>query len=162
MNKMQTNFENKWNLWYHSEKNNWSIKGFRNIYTIDNIESFWKLFNSWDKIGGVNNKHFFIMKDDIHPIWEHKENIKGGCWSFKVSENQSEILWEDLSKYLVTNEISKNYDDITGISICLKKNNFSVIKIWNKDSKKNSITELNQNILKKWGTDIIYIAHITE
>tara|TARA_B100001093_G_C26090598_1_gene702597 strand:+ start:48 stop:527 length:480 start_codon:yes stop_codon:yes gene_type:complete len=159
---MDNKFVNDWNLWYHHEKNNWSIKGFRNIYKINNIKSFWKLFNSWDKIGGVNNKHFFIMKNDIHPIWEHKDNISGGCWSFKVSENQAFTLWEDLSKFLVCEKISKNSDEINGISVCLKKNNFTVIKIWNKNSKKNSITELNQKILKKWGTDIIYIAHITE
>ena len=58
---MENKFVNEWNLWYHHEKNNWSIKGFRNIYKINNIESYWKLFNSWDKIGGVNNKHFFTI-----------------------------------------------------------------------------------------------------
>ena len=44
------------------------------------------------------------MKDDISPIWEDPRNINGGCWSFKVQEEQSEELWEDLSVYLVTNK----------------------------------------------------------
>ena len=43
-----------------------------------------------------------------------------------------------------------------------KKNNYSVVKIWNKNSKDNSLSLLNENILKKWGMDIIYIAHIAE
>jgi hypothetical protein len=37
-----------------------------------------------------------------------------------------------------------------------------VIKIWNKDSKKNSLQLINKNILQKWGTEIIYIAHMPE
>lgn len=159
---INSTFLNKWKLWYHHEKNNWSINGFKDIYIIENISDFWKLYKSWNKIGGVNNKHFFLMKNDIQPIWEHEENVKGGCWSFKVSENQSYILWEDLSKYLICENLINDSNEVNGISICLKKNNYSVIKIWNKNSNKNSITQINKKILEKWGTDIIYIAHITE
>ena len=53
-------------------------------------------------------------------------------------------------------------ESITGLSICLKKNNYCVIKIWNKNSKDNSLSLINESILKKWGMDIIYIAHIPE
>jgi len=43
-----------------------------------------------------------------------------------------------------------------------KKNNNTVIKIWNKNSKNNSLKLINENILKKWGMDIIYIAHMPD
>jgi hypothetical protein len=159
---METNFENKWNLWYHSEKDNWKISGYRNIYTINNFSSFWKLYNNWDKLGGITSKHFFLMKESINPIWEDDNNIKGGCWSFKVSEYQAKELWEDLSMYLVSEHLSVNKDDVVGLSICLKKNYNVVIKIWNKTSKNNSLKNLNEKILKKWGMDVIYIAHMPD
>ena len=159
---INTNFTQPWILWYHHERNNWSINGYRKILELTNVQDFWKLFNNWDKIGGVNNKHYFLMRKDINPIWEDENNIKGGCWSFKISESESKDLWEDLSKYLVTENITTKPDDITGISICLKKNSFSVIKIWNKNSSNNSLSLINEYILQKWGTDIIYIAHITD
>jgi hypothetical protein len=41
-----------------------------------------------------------------------------------------------------------------------KENNNVVIKIWNNNSKNNSLKLINENLLKKWGTEIIYIAHI--
>ena len=66
----------------------------------------------------------------------------------------------DLSLFLITNQISNLEDDILGLSICQKKNNYSVIKIWNKNSKNNSLTNINKDILKKWGIDIIYISHM--
>jgi hypothetical protein len=39
---------NQWNLWYHYDKENWSISGFKKIYEIKNIEDFWKLYNNWE------------------------------------------------------------------------------------------------------------------
>ena len=159
---LETELKRTWCLWYHYDKDNWKVTGFKNIYEIKTIEDFWQLYNNWDKMGSVNQKHYFLMQKSITPIWEDTQNKNGGCWSFKIHESQSQELWDDLSSYLVTENLSKKQNDITGLSICLKKNNYSVIKIWNRDSKDNSLSLLNENILKKWGMDIIYIAHIPE
>ena len=104
------------------------------------------------------------MKNDIKPLWEDKKNKNGGCWSFKVMEHQAIELWEELSVLLVTEEllISQNIDECVGLSICLKKNNNCVVKVWNTNSKKNSIKNINPKILEKWGTDIIYMAHMPD
>jgi hypothetical protein len=153
---------NKWSLWYHHEKDNWKISGYKKIYEINNSTDFWKLYNNWDKIKGINYKHYFLMKENIIPIWEDEENINGGCWSFKINEDQTYNLWTDLSVYLVCNQLLNDNSDIVGISSCLKKNNNSVIKIWNKNSKNSSLSNINKDIIKKWGTDIIYIAHMPE
>ena len=159
-----TNFINSWNLWYHHEKDNWSIDGYKKIYEITNPSTFWKLYNNWDLLGGITCKQFFLMKNSIKPIWEDKENVNGGCWSFKVLEHQAEELWEELSTLAVTNEllIEQYKNENVGLSVCLKKNNFCVIKIWNSNSKNNSIKIINHNILSKWGTDIIYISHMPD
>ena len=157
---MEINFVNNWNLWYHHTKDDWSINGYRNIYTIKSNKDFWELYNNWDKIGGVVYKQFFLMKNDVKPIWEDESNKNGGCWSFKIMENNVEELWEELSILLVTEELLNIKDEVVGLSICLKKNNFCVVKIWNKNCKNNSIKLLNPNILKKWGLDLIYIANV--
>jgi hypothetical protein len=159
---METKFQNNWTIWYHNSKDDWTVNGYKKIYTIENIEDYWKLYNNWDKLGTINNKHFFIMKNDITPIWEDKNNKNGGCWSYKVTENMAQQLWDDLSLYLVTEQLSSIKNDIVGLSACLKKNNFSVIKIWNKESKNNSLNLLASEILKKYGHDIIYIAHMPD
>jgi hypothetical protein len=154
---------NYWNIWYHHEKDNWTISGYKQIYQIDTIGNFWKFYNNWDKVGGVTNKHFFLMRHDVTPIWEDKLNINGGCWSFKIQEDQADDLWEDLSVYLACDQLCPSItDEIMGLSICLKKNNNTVIKIWNTNSKNNSLKLINEHILNKWGMDIIYIAHMPE
>ena len=160
---IDTVLKNKWNLWYHHEKDNWKISGYNKFYDISTISDFWTIYNNWNKVGGISSKHFFLMQDGISPIWEDPININGGCWSFKVHENQCEDLWEDLSIYLVCDQLCPTIpDEIVGISICSKKNNNVVIKIWNKKSKNNSLKLINEKILKRWGTDIIYIAHMPE
>tara|TARA_A100001015_G_C15034662_1_gene735378 strand:- start:3461 stop:3955 length:495 start_codon:yes stop_codon:yes gene_type:complete len=159
---MDTNFDNEWNLWYHSQRDIWTLDGYKKIYTIKSIKDYWKLYNNWDKLGGVNNKHFFMMKNDITPIWEDPSNKMGGCWSFKINDSLAQDLWNDLSLYLVTENMSSVKDDIVGLSVCLKKNNFSVVKIWNKENKNNSLNLLCKDILNKWGLDIIYIAHMPD
>ena len=70
-------------------------------------------------------------------------------------------LWEDLATLMVSDELVHDTEAL-GLSIAIKKNNTCVIKIWNSDSNMNSIKYINKNILKKWGTDIIYIAHMAE
>jgi translation initiation factor 4E len=160
---MEFQLKYSWILWYHYDKDNWKLSGYKHIYKIDNIINFWKLYNNFNVIGGISNKHFFLMRENITPLWEDNENINGGCWSFKVCENQADELWEDLSVYLLINKLCPTIsDEIVGLSICLKKNNNVVIKIWNTNSKNNSLKLINENILKKWGTDIIYIAHIPQ
>ena len=126
---METKFDNKWNIWYHNSKEDWTIKGYEKLFEINNIKNYWKLYNNWDRLGGINNKHFFIMKNDITPIWEDPNNKDGGCWSFKVNDNLAQDLWNDLSIQLVTENLSSVKDDIVGLSACLKKNNFSRIPV---------------------------------
>jgi len=161
---METCFKNKWHLWYHSEKDNWTLAGYKKVYSIINISDFWKLYNSWkNKYEKLTHLHFFLMKDNINPIWEDTKNINGGCWSFKVSEDQAYNLWEELSVLLVCEKLCPHIkDEIVGLSLCLKKNNNVIIKIWNNNSNNNSLKLINENILKKWGLDIIYIAHMIE
>lgn len=158
---MDTKFTDTWNVWYHMIKDDWSIDGYQKIYSINNGTDFWKLYNNWNCLGGVTGKHFFLMKNDIMPIWEDTKNMSGGCWSFKISDSMTDELWEDLSVLLVTNELVTGTNAV-GLSIALKKNNTSVVKIWNDSSLNHSIKHINKDILKKWGTDIIYIAHMAE
>ena len=159
---INTKFNRKWILWYHHIKDNWKKEGFRNLYTIESINDFWKLYKQWDKLGGVNNQHFFLMMEGVYPMWEDEANKTGGCWSYKKCEGDALDLWTDLSVYLVGETLSSKYEEINGISVCLKKGNNSVIKIWNSNNKHNSLSILNSKILEKWGTDIIYIAHIPD
>ena len=40
----------------------------------------------------------FVMRDNVDPLWEHEENIKGGCWSLKIPKGN---IPRDLGKKLL-------------------------------------------------------------
>lgn len=150
-------FKNTWNVWYHHTKDNWKLSGYRKIYNISNIKNFWELYNNWNRLGGILSKQFFVMKNNIIPLWEDKMNINGGCWSLKININLAEKLWEYLSILLVGENIYDN-DNINGLSICVKKNNICVIKIWIKDNN-NNIKLLNKDIFQKYQPEILFIIN---
>ena len=115
---MEIQFNNNWILWYHSEKNNWKLSGYKQLYKISSISDLWKFYNNWNAIGGILNKHIFLMREGVTPLWEDQHNINGGCWSFKILEDNAEELWTDLSVTLLANKLYTNNDDeILGNSI---------------------------------------------
>jgi len=61
-------FNSSWDIWYHHQKNNWKINGYKKIFTIDNIQNFWNFNNNFDLIGGINSQHYFMMRDNITPM----------------------------------------------------------------------------------------------
>ena len=120
----------KWNVWFHDPlDNNWKLEIYKKIYSIDTIEKFWGLYSFLDnKI--VENSMLFVMRENIDPLWEHSENIKGGCWSLKIPKGNIKELKKKVSIALLGENISNNDDiNINGISISPKKN-FCIIKLW--------------------------------
>ena len=134
---------------------------------IKTICDFWRLFNNLDKLGGLKYQHFFLMRDNIEPTWEHRKNRRGGSWSIKVSgsserelEERIRELWEKICVSMIGETLTKYPTHINGVSICLK--NFSiktgltyVIKIWNDDCKYSSLDLLPKYILDDYKYNII-------
>lgn len=149
-------FNNGWDIWYHHSLNDWSISGYRKIFSINNIKNFWDFHNNIDCIGGITNLHFFLMRRDITPIYEDTKNRNGGVWSMLVPITKSYEVWEEIASSICGETLLKDMSIITGLSINLK-NNVSVIKIWNNDRTKNDPSILPQ-FLKSNG-NIIYRKH---
>ena len=88
------------------------------------------------------------MKDGIVPNWEDSNNINGGCWSFKITKKQAQVVWTNLSMALIGNTICKEYKnlkEINGISITIKSN-FCIFKLWNCNSKKNNLNIIDSSL----------------
>jgi hypothetical protein len=89
------------------------------------------------------------MKGSIEPTWEHVENRHGGMCSFKIELNKSPIMFEDFCSKMVTGILNNDPDDINGVSVS-PKNNWAIVKIWNKSSKNDLSKTLKKDILDKY------------
>ena len=88
---------------------------------------------------------FFLMKNDIKPMWEDTQNVDGGCWSFRVNKKEVIKTWHELIISVLGECLMKEpkYSKIiNGISISPKRS-FSIIKIWNNNVKINESKLLN-------------------
>lgn len=136
-------------LWVHSTQNNdWSLAGYTKLCTIHNVSEFWRLFNNLHKLNFKNN-NFFLMKHTINPIWEDESNRYGGICSLRVEMDHALKVYELLCIFLMCEKLVSDIADINGISIT-PKNNWAILKIWNKD-KNNKIDKLlHKSILDKY------------
>ena len=151
-------FDSHWRLYHHYTNDDcWTLDSYTNIYNIYTIRDFWNFYNN--KIQ-LNNNMFFLMRGDIEPNYECKENKNGGYFSFKYDINDIYKVWITLSLHLVSENLSLNKNNfITGITISTKKNlrkKFYIIKIWNSDSQYNSLSDINHKILDYKSKNIIY------
>ena len=125
---------NNWKLWYHSINNtDWDKNSYNKIYNIDNLFDYQFMIDNFNQLH-YQNGMFFLMKDNILPLWEDPENRNGGCLSFKISSDKVIKEWSNLFLRCITETIlNDNNNEINGISISPKKE-FNIIKIWFKTS----------------------------
>ena len=133
--------KNKWTIFSHlPHDTDWSLKSYENITQITYIE---ELISILDIIPDtmIKNCMLFIMKDDITPLWEDEKNRHGGCFSYKIANNDVPNVWKNLCYLLVGETLFKKPANITGITISPKKN-FCIIKIWMGDCKEQNPKEI--------------------
>ena len=152
-----TTLSNTYNFYYHNPDNSdWSIESYINLLSFNSIEEFWVL-DKFIRKDMVENGMFFIMIDQILPLWEDKHNINGGCISWKVDRKYSYKFWIDSIGHFITQNLGTYTSNINGISISPKKHS-SIIKLWFNDE----INIYNMDLPKSFmlaKDKIIYKSH---
>ena len=144
-------FSNPWNVWIHKNSStDWSLDSYHKLMTINSVSDMWSFLNNFDKINYMEYQ-FFIMKNDITPVWEDPENINGGAASMliRVCDPNLLKLWKDLCVLVINEQIYDNPKEINGISFNLK-NDLTVIKIWNKDLNDDISNKLPECLINKY------------
>ena len=152
----ETLLHRNWTFWFHKIDNiTWEMDSYRQVYTFNNILDFWKLFNN------INSFHLgmsFIMKKGILPIYEDKENIDGGVWSFRILRKDISQVWLDLNLALIGETLSDNMEIINGVSINPKN---CVVKIWaSKCPEENEECPIKNDICNLDTTKSIFMVNL--
>ena len=151
-------------LWAHNvSSSSWGIDSYDKIYDVNSVGKFWYIFNNLP-LCDIKNNHFYLMRHGVDPIWEHEENRNGGVCSFRILLKDSMKLFTYLCILMLCDKLYENgnMNDITGVSIS-PKNNWAIVKIWNKDSKLDVVNLLNNEIKVKYNNiSIQYKANSPE
>ena len=150
---------NNWTLWFHNpESDDWTEKSYIKIYTFNTIEQFWALFNKIPLLH-LSTGMYFLMKENILPLWEDKNNVKGGCWSYKVGKKDASQAYLDLLKSVISDNACPDHPEIiTGASISPKKG-FCIIKVWNDNNNYSDPKLLSSEITQIDISQTIYKSY---
>ena len=149
------NLHSSWTVWTHNSKSNsWTLDSYKKVLQLNTIYDLVCFANNFPRLD-VRTHQFFVMRGDVKPIWEDEQNRKGGVCSLKTDNSKnghdlsSMTVWTYLLERALGETCCENMDDINGLSFC-SKNNWAIIKIWNRD-KVNDLSEtLSDDILQKY------------
>ena len=124
-----------WTFYLHLHDNReWNLESYKKIMSFNRAEDA-ILLNDEIHYDLIKKSMMFLMKEDIHPMWEDPKNKDGGCFSFKVSNRDIETVWKHVYFHILGSSIMKNKENIqyiNGITLSPKKK-FCILKIWMND-----------------------------
>jgi hypothetical protein len=103
------------------------------------IQGFWSYYNHLPNASDIQvSCSYHMMKSGILPLWEDSHNIDGGHLAFKVSQDDVDLIWRQLTLSVIGeqyHEVIESPDEICGASVSVRPKNEAVVSIWNKDAK---------------------------
>lgn len=151
-------FNNLWTLYFHDPYDNeWTSSSYKIQGTVSTPQDWLEMNLSYADIWSKGM--FFLMREDIQPLWEDPANKNGGCFSYKVNKPDVAKYWLQLGAKLMTDCITKEDDhvnNISGISV-IPKRNYCIIRIWISDNQFNDISLYDLEIPSY--TTVMYKKH---
>jgi|TARA_B110000211_G_C13949565_1_gene495509 hypothetical protein len=156
------NLNSSFKLYFHDPNSyDWNIGSYIKLCKIKTIEDYWLIENKLHE--KIHLGMFFIMRDNIFPLWDNDDNINGCSFSFKILKIESKDYWNSICISLLSETLLKNqnnWNNINGISISPKKN-FCIIKIWLKNKELYNNKNVNEyfNIPNNYKGEIVFKDH---
>jgi hypothetical protein len=124
-----------WTLFYHpSEGRDWTLPSFTTFGPMKTWGQYLAIIKEL-KPETLSDGMFFLMRNDIPPLWENHNNVYGGAYSFRVLKNKAGPAFVRYGLAAMLKEVAKDSRNvINGLSIS-PKTSHNIIKVWNTDSK---------------------------
>jgi len=153
------NLKERWTLWFHKvNDNNWKIESYSKVFE---ITTYYELLFIIKELENITSGMFFLMKNDIIPIFEDESNSHGGYWSLRITKKEANDYWERMLYYICIDGLTvlPEYEEkINGISISPKINN-CIFKIWNSDYNFMKTEYLKKNMEGINLEEAFYLEH---
>ncbi|KAG2012724.1 hypothetical protein GB937_006809 [Aspergillus fischeri] len=149
-----------WTVWYdrHSESTDYDNRLYVLHEDVADIATFYRVYNNypWDKIRLRDSVHIF--RKGVRPVWEDPENLRGGCWKFRVPKSKAQEFFHEIAILCMANEfqaaLEKEHDHVLGVSTSVRFNSH-MISVWNKmGTNERSIKILEQTIIDRLSPEL--------
>ncbi|KAL1865558.1 hypothetical protein Plec18167_009371 [Paecilomyces lecythidis] len=153
-------FQYHWTIWYdkHTDSSNYDNRLYVLYEDVADIATFYRVYNNypWDKIRLRDTVHIF--RKGVKPVWEDPENLKGGCWTFRVPKAKAQAFFHEIAILCMANEfqaaLEKEHDHVLGVSTSIRFNSH-LISVWNKlGSNQRAIKALEETIIDRLSPEL--------
>jgi hypothetical protein len=158
-----------WCLYYHNPVDTkWTPDSYKTIVSVRTWEEFFVVMEELGEIS-IQQGMLFWMREGVPPLYENHANIRGGCYSLRISRLKATYYFMIYTIAAMNGTVVDSSDNlIQGVSsspkrIIEKNQSFNVIKIWNKDCvkfcKPDQLLRLDP---AQQSGDILYSPHTTK
>ncbi|GAD95067.1 translation initiation factor eIF4E, putative [Paecilomyces variotii No. 5] len=179
-------FQYHWTIWYdkHTDSSNYDNRLYVLYEDVADIATFYRVYNNypWDKIRLRDTVHIF--RKGVKPVWEDPENLKGGCWTFRVPKAKAQAFFHEIAILCMANEFQAalekgrfsqlarllrlmssiyavlltdklaEHDHVLGVSTSIRFNSH-LISVWNKlGSNQRAIKALEETIIDRLSPEL--------
>jgi len=159
--------QHRWTLWYckNEKKKQWE-ECLKQVTVFETVEDFWALYNHIQLASSLSfGSDYYLFKEGIQPMWEDKNNQKGGRWLINVDKlRRNELLdhyWLELLLAMVGEQFDDYGDQICG-SVVNIRNKGDKISLWTRDVNNDEANKRIGQILKQkigLGETVYYESH---
>ncbi|KAI9758420.1 MAG: hypothetical protein M4579_003049 [Chaenotheca gracillima] len=153
-----------WVIWYRppTSKNSDYEKSTVALASFSSVESFWAVYSHMKRpssLPSVSDYHLF--KKGVRPVWEDKENRKGGKWIIKLKKGVADRYWEDLLLGIVGDQFAEASDEVCGAVLSVRGGE-DVLSVWTRIDGGRNI-KIRETVKRLLGfppdTNIIWKSH---
>jgi hypothetical protein len=126
------------------------LSDYKTIFEIKDIENFWGVYNNVPCFTEMPHGSIYsFFRNNIHPSWEHPENIKGYSWIMYINKYTDREWVRKIYEYSLLTLIGSVYKYESILNGCTfeKKARGDKIVFWFKDEPTDG--ESHENILRE-------------
>lgn len=149
-------FRDVWKLHYLPRGDRWASKSDAYdpmvVATIDDIRTFWQVFNNLPTPHEKKQGTYYFFRDDIDPKWEHEANQGGGMLRAPVGEGRVDEAWE----LLLLRAVGASWSSadvrrlVNGVVVKMREKQAYTLELWvTKDSE-----ELRRDLEELWNREL--------
>lgn len=136
-----------WKVWVHSNNSSdWGLESYDSGSKLESVGQMLRFLYDFESLN-KRDYQYFVMRNEIAPIWEDINNKDGVITSIKINlGNRDDSLdigamaFKVICMLVLNESFVKNNTDINGVCFSIK-NNSPHIKLWVKDRAQNSAFE---------------------
>ncbi|CAI4226230.1 unnamed protein product [Auanema sp. JU1783] len=118
------------------------------IAAVNSVQQFWRVYRHLKRPCDIGDKvdiHFF--KKNIKPVWEDRDNVKGGKWILRLKKGLSSRVWENLLLAMIGEQFLVG-EEICG-AVCSIRNQEDIVSLWNRTASDVGVTNRIRDTLRR-------------